>query len=687
MIGVVGGSATAQAERPQARHVQRRGLARWAVVLLTWAPLAGADPKAEAQAETEVEVRGQRADRMENEPELAVSVVRGERLHQPGLELSEALRGEPSVQVNQVGSAADLATISIRGSSSAQVPVYLAGVRLNDDVVGVADLANVPAFMIERAVVYQSAPPLHMPRSGVSGALLVEPRLPAGRELFVRGEAGSFSTAAVAAGVGLGTQHSATSISVRRSGARNDFRYRDNQGTGFDSSDDAWSRRTNADFTQTDLWWLARYKEKKVRLHVIGQALLREQGVTGLSLIPAQDARAELGRALLGVSAVHSCSEGAMSCSIKWGTSASTTRLESQDPSGELFVLPTTVTQFNQRVGTDVRTTLQSSRGLLVESSFAAEVGRLMSSTSPSQALERRAQEVFSSGELSVGTPWGPSWLRAGVRYECQRAQGTDAGYLEGERPDSVRSQQCFPGARLGATLAPIPGIELRVTGLYGARFATLGERFGMSASMRGNPQLQAERGLGTDIGLRVGQRLKRAEIHAQASAYYRRTFDGIAYQRVALGYVRPFNLDQGRFLGADLQLGVDAWSMLRCKGSISLLDARSVGQDGQRGPIPFRSAWSGQMELTVYKEHVTRSLSLLSAGMSLSYRGQRVADPAGLIVIPSQASLDVMVHAALVERVQLKLRIENVTNQLRYDALGYPLPSRGYYLSLETRY
>jgi len=623
---------------------------------------------------------------VDSEPELAVSVVAGERLHQPGLELAEALRGEPSVQVSQVGGAADLSTISIRGASSAQVPVYLAGVRLNDDVVGVADLSAVPAFMIDRAIVYQSAPPMHMPRSGISGALVVEPRLPTGREMFVRGEAGSFSTASVIAGLSLGTPRAATSISVRRSGASNDFRYRDNQGTSFDPSDDAWTTRTNADFTQTDLWWLARYGQKDLRLHVVGQALLREQGVSGLSLIQAKDARAELGRALLGVSAVHSCSAGSIQCSVKLGTSATTTRLESQDPSGELFILPTTVTQHNQRIGTDLRTTLRSSRNLLVESSFAAEVGRLMSGSEPSQALKRRAHEVFSSAELSAGSPWGPSWLRGGVRYECQRAQGSDIGYLEGQRAQAVRSQQCFPGARLGATLQPIPQLELRTTGLYGARFPTLGERFGLSASMRGNPQLQAERGLGADVGVRLGQRRSRAAIEAQASVFYRQTYDVIAYQRVALGYVRPFNLERGRFLGGDVQLSADAWSLLRGKASVSLLDARSVRADGQSDPIPFRSALSGQVELTVYKQHLTRALSYLSAGMTFSYRGQRFADPAGLVVIPGQGSLDALLSATLVEHAYVKFRIENLTNQMRYDTLGYPLPGRGYYLSLELR-
>lgn len=653
-----------------------------------WALEAPAQDATPASGEAEVQVHGRRSTRDEHEPENATSIVSDERLHQPGLELSEALRGEPSVQINQVGGAADLSTISIRGASAAQVPVYLAGVRINDDVVGVADLSTVPAFMVGRVRVYQGAPPLHRPRSGFAGALVIEPRLPQQNEAFLRAETGSFAAGAVAGGIAAAVGDTVTSVSLRRSGAQNDFRYRDDNGTAFDQGDDAWVRRSNADFGQTDVWWLTRYVRGTTRLHIIGQGLFREQGVTGLSLIPAEQARARITRGLAGISASNACSKGAWTCRLDLGTSALTTELETRDGAGELFVQPTTVVQHNQRVGSDAHAIVQSPSGLVLESSAAAEASRLISHASTRGALERTAGELFASGEWSVGSPlWDIVFVRGAGRYQCQRAQGTDVGYLEGDRPHALKTQQCIPGGRLGLAVQPLANLQLRAMALYGGRFPTLGERFGMSASMRGNPGLEAERGYGFDVGARLTQPFPRGEIELESSGYFRNTYDVIAYQRVALGYARAFNLEQGRFLGADVRARVDALSLVRLNGSFSFLDARSVGRGDANSLIPFRSALSGQGELELYKRYARRMISLWSVTTVLSYRGARYADPAELIKIPAQLTLDVAASAKLWAHFDVKFRVENVTDQQRFDTLGYPLPGRGYYLSLEGRY
>src|SRR5260221_299547 len=55
-----------------------------------------------------------------------------ERLEAPGASAADVLADVPGVQVARTGSAGDLATASIRGATSAETPVYLAGIRLND---------------------------------------------------------------------------------------------------------------------------------------------------------------------------------------------------------------------------------------------------------------------------------------------------------------------------------------------------------------------------------------------------------------------------------------------------------------------------------------------------------------------------------------------------------------------------
>lgn len=668
----------------------RLAVLRSVVALMVSASLSSNVRAAEDESqvpESEVQVVGSRQTRDETEPEVASSVVMGDSLHQPGLELAEALRGEGSVQVNQTGGAADLSTISIRGASAAQVPVYLAGIRINDDVVGVADLSAVPSWMIRRATVYQSAPPLHLARSGFAGAVVIDPRLPIKSEGFLSAEAGSFSSGALGAGLSYAHAGMATSLSVRRSAARNDYTYPNDNGTAFVKSDDTRTTRKNADYTQSDVWWITRLIERGVHVHLIGQLLLREQGVTGLSLVPAESARSALDRALFGLSASIPCKVGGVDCRVKLVTAGSQTVLETRDPKAELFIVPGEVRQNNQRLTQDLRVTIETPHSLKIEGSLAAEASRLGSDTEPSDALARRAHEFFMTGELSAGQRLADMvFLRGAARYQCLRAEGTDQGYLDGVHQASVENTQCLPGARFGISVEPTPSLTLRSSAIYGARYPTLGERFGVSASMRGNPDLNAEQGFGVDVGASWSKQVEPVVLSIESNAYARRTDHIIAYQRVSLGYVRPFNLQEGRFRGGDVSIALDAWDKIRVSGQLSLLDAQRFEDGDKKGPIPFQSALSGQMELYAHTGQLTHDVSDLGLRLIAYYRGKRYADPAGLIVIPDQATLDGTLNITVKEALDLRFRVENLTNSARFDALGYPLPGRGYYLGLEAR-
>ena len=90
----------------------------------------------------------------------------------------DALSELPSVQVARTGAGSELATAAVRGATSAQTPVYLAGVRLNDDVTGTADLSTVPLFLLRRIEVYRGNAPLDADRLGIGGAIFIDPILP-----------------------------------------------------------------------------------------------------------------------------------------------------------------------------------------------------------------------------------------------------------------------------------------------------------------------------------------------------------------------------------------------------------------------------------------------------------------------------------------------------------------------------
>lgn len=67
-------------------------------------------------------------------------------------------------------------------------------------------------------------------------------------------------------------------------------------------------------------------------------------------------------------------------------------------------------------------------------------------------------------------------------------------------------------------------------------------------------------------------------------------------------------------------------------------------------------------------------------------YQSSRYADTAGLAVIPAQSALDAELLAATPgDHVTLRVRATNLLDTARYDVVGFPLPGRSAFASLEV--
>jgi iron complex outermembrane receptor protein len=148
----------------------------------------------QAPAITEVKVRGARdaPSRAPKDTTIAGSVIGREELSAPGVHVADVLRGQVGVEVTETGGVGAPATASIRGATAAQVPVYLAGVRLNDDVAGTADLSRIPLWLVDRVEIYRGNAPIEADRLGIGGAIFFEPRWPRGREVGAAAMLGSY---------------------------------------------------------------------------------------------------------------------------------------------------------------------------------------------------------------------------------------------------------------------------------------------------------------------------------------------------------------------------------------------------------------------------------------------------------------------------------------------------------------
>ncbi len=629
----------------------------------------------------EVHVAGERhgPPASSRDPTAASTVIRRQQLSEPGASAARVVARVPGVQVAESGAESELATASVRGASSAELPVYLAGIRLNDDVTGTADLSMVPLWMLDRAEVFRGNAPEAIDRLGIAGAIVLEPRLPRTTELRAGAGAGSFGEWSLWGGGAVAAPGASSLVALRRSGARNDYTYTDDNGTRFDASDDREVRRDNADFASTDAWAIGRAElGPGAQVTTIVNALSREQGVTGLGVVPARAARARVERLLGGISARVPCpgrrSPGAPvdQCQLELSSAALTARSVIDDPLFELGLLTSRATSAGDRFTQSVRVVDHPDDAVRVSAGVTQELERLAIDRAAAPGLRARRDVTRASASVRVDASRRVQLIALGA-LACHTTAAGDAG---------KRCGVLAPAGRAGVRVRAAEWLDLLGNvGRY-VRVPALGELYGVSPLVRGNAALAPESGVTADAGFRAATTDPSSTgAWVDAFGFVRGVTDLVAYRRSGLGYVRPYNTGRARVLGAEIAAGADAFQHLRADVAVTLLDPRDTtpGRTLGNDLVPYQSRFVANAGVELYARHRA------SLELRVSHRSSRVADPAGLVVIGAQTLLDV--GATLWfwrDRVALRGAVQDVTDAARSDVVGYPLPGRSVHGSAE---
>jgi iron complex outermembrane receptor protein len=229
-----------------------------AIAACLWSGIARSDDDGASKDAVDVNVRAPKRDATHapKDPTVAGEVIRPDELEAPGAQAADVLRGHVGLEVTQTGAAGAPATASIRGATPAQLPVYLAGVRLNDDVAGTADLSRIPLWLIDHVEIYRGNAPIEADRLGIAGALFFEPRWPHGREVDGGAMIGSFGEHSAWAYAALGDRDAGVLAGVSAEGATNDYPFANDHGTLLAPTGTTTSIMSNADETTYDAWVL-----------------------------------------------------------------------------------------------------------------------------------------------------------------------------------------------------------------------------------------------------------------------------------------------------------------------------------------------------------------------------------------------------------------------------------------------
>jgi iron complex outermembrane receptor protein len=223
-------------------------------------------------------------------------------------------------------------------------------------------------------------------------------------------------------------------------------------------------------------------------------------------------------------------------------------------------------------------------------------------------------------------------------------------------------------------------------------RVPTLAELYGTSVVVRGNPRLESETGVTFDAGTRFTHRLdgEVAPLFAALAAYTRQSKELVSFVRTAQGYVVPVNVGETRITGLELEAGAGFLRHFSADGALTALDARdrTPGLLRKNDILPYRPRLTTAAGVRVTSGPTGyRFAEKLTLGTRFLYWASSYADFAGLAVIPEQHTLDLDGSMSALEgALTLRARVVNVLDSARFDVVGFPLPGRSVFVSLEAR-
>ncbi len=167
------------------------------------------------------------------------------------LSVGEAVETETSVQVKQSGGLGSFSSMSLRGSSSNQVMIYMDGVPLNDSSGGGVDLSTIPVSQVESIEIYKGTTPINFSGASIGGAVNIKTkRVKSKPEGNITVGYGSFNTFKISPFVSHKPGKFDYLISGEYVNSKNNFSFLNNNGTKWNLDDDSRQKRNNAQFAQ-----------------------------------------------------------------------------------------------------------------------------------------------------------------------------------------------------------------------------------------------------------------------------------------------------------------------------------------------------------------------------------------------------------------------------------------------------
>jgi iron complex outermembrane receptor protein len=598
-----------------------------------------------------------------------------------GADLPGVLDRALGLQVRRYGGLGSSASVSIRGSSSEQVLVYLDGVPLNQASGGGVDIGYLPLAGVEEIEVYRGAVPIRFGGNSIGGVVHMRTAVPEGKQLRLYANGGSFATRVVGGSVSGDSGPWKVSGLADYRAAENDFRFLDDNGTEYNLNDDEWVRRENSDFLSfrgmAKAW--RPIGSARVRVHNIVD--VSHHGIPGIGNYQSKHTRYDTWRNLAEAE-VSGTTHGSSAYRLTGYHAVEVG--EYQDPLGEVGVGAVhdrnTTRSFGLKVeGHTVlpRQVLLTGFSSLRRESFATD--DLLGVDDPFEDSRRHAASLAT--EVEIPLHGDRVLLNAGTHVELlsNRLATTDEDFTsDGHNDDSMRLWGYHAGGRWQLSRR----FSLRVNAGSYQRPPSFFELFGDRGGVIGNGDLASEEGWNWDSGLiyEAQQDVSTGLVFAEAVWYQNRVDNMIRFVQNSQFVSQPHNFGSARLSGLETRARLRLRPFVHINGNYAYQRAENRSplsyERGNDLPNAPRHALSARV--------VASSSRGAEAHYELGRDSRHFLDRANLQPVAARTLHGVGVRINLPASASLALEVRNVTDNQTADLWGFPLPGRSLFASIQ---
>lgn len=610
-------------------------------------------------------------------PSAYVSTIAIPAIEAPIETTPELLGQAVGIQVQRFGGLGAFSTISIRGSTANQVPVFLDGVPLSQAQDQTVNLSDLPLDSLERIEVYRGTVPVGFGGGGIGGVVNLVSRPPSDEpETEISAAGGSFSTRKLVATHRRKIGEHGLLAHVSYLGSEGDFRYFDDNGTPENPADDGTTTRRNNAFDAVEaLLKTSSPVGDGWRLELLQEAFYRDQGVPGPGVVQYDrpsllNVRSLTYLRLLGEQQFGGAVDGDLKLFGIYNLQSF------KDPDGDFGTRQDT---HNQTAHFGLNTTgtwYAFDRHAL---SWFLQVGYerffpYNETSDPKNGPDQSRLGVAVALQDEV-TVWEDRIsLLPSVRYEHLRDHfsGTNVANFPDTPAETDRRDLWSPAIGVATRLTDWLTLRANVARLQ--RAPSFAELFGNSGSTLGNSNLDPETAFNRDIGFVADWRspepldwLDRVTIEY---AYFHNDVDDlIFFEEVSAGKFRAFNLDSARIRGHEVSIAAEAFDHLGFDFNYTYQDAENRDIESPEG---------NQLPLRPSHELFFRPRLFASWGSlyyELTYLGENPTDSDNFLIVPSRTIHTVGATWQPLPWLTARLEAANLADADIRDLGDFPLP------------